>query len=800
MCLPREDYPFVLSRAHAPELIDPALLNMKPFRLNPKVETPPLTFALQALLARHEAYMASAERDRTELNERVEQLELDKAALEADNARAIAENRALLDQLELLNSSVAGSDVKIRTLEAALLSSQKAVRRLEGASSRAADMERHIAMLEMEQDTLQNTLTHSKEEARNAVLRWKRAERGIRDLQDQLERMEKEAREEQERHVEMMERMERQRAVERDLDSAAGRLKGAAAAKTLQDGKGASNAVVSHFVRDLLQDNANLQLGIAELREMLLNSNDEIQILREQLLHHQPIEGEVSAASTLRGELEPLPETEMSPPPVQRVAQEVHIHHHYHVDHPAAEPKKTKKKRQRLNSAVFSPPGLSPVSTPPQRLSHVNRASAHSAKASVSSASAFSNRWSLFSDNPSDFVSSSSVPSTPLSNPRNSLFDRGNVDIPNLPASPTTSVDATSPTWQATHFKRPSDVSMPSVVQTLPQVTVDGDLSQDDEQTPLARDTATCSDDAPELAICTTTDDESNTSTTAPSGEDDSNLDLTITGADFSVFDPSVVQAPRPSLRRVVSHESIMSLSNGLDIHTLKNRPSQLTLRPLLSSSPAGAGVSAITALPTIARAVPDGKRGSVVLRDNLELVGLGLGLPVPRRDDARVVSGPINIGRAHSPVPRVASSSGLGRFVAWRPWSSASNGNADADVDAVASPLSPTTTISPPPSAGGTATPTVMAASPSSALSLPVSVTPSAGSLSPTPMRSPRTPSSRRGSTAKDLSRASGINQPGAIPGFYEYWAAHQRRGPPSKVCPDVVDREALADGLGNG
>src|SRR4029078_1208800 len=132
-------------------------------------------------------------------------------------------------------------------------------------------------------------------------------------------RMEEEAREERERHAEIMGRMERQRKVEQQLNTAAGRFKGAAASKTLQEPK-PGNPVVNHFVRDLLQDNANLQLGMAELREMLINSNDEIQSLRDQLVHHQPMPPDSSRASTLRAELEPLLE---APP----ASQELHIHH-----------------------------------------------------------------------------------------------------------------------------------------------------------------------------------------------------------------------------------------------------------------------------------------------------------------------------------------------------------------------------------------------------------------------------------------------------------------------------------------
>jgi hypothetical protein len=47
-----------------------------------------------------------------------------------------------------------------------------------------------------------------------------------------------------------------------------------------------------------------------------------------------------------------------------------------------------------------------------------------------------------------------------------------------------------------------------------------------------------------------------------------------------------------------------------------------------------------------------------------------------------------------------------------------------------------------------------------------------------------------------KDFGRSPGINQAGAIPGFYEYWSLHQKRTP-SKVLPDTVDRDALREGL---
>jgi hypothetical protein len=46
---------------------------------------------------------------------------------------------------------------------------------------------------------------------------------------------------------------------------------------------------------------------------------------------------------------------------------------------------------------------------------------------------------------------------------------------------------------------------------------------------------------------------------------------------------------------------------------------------------------------------------------------------------------------------------------------------------------------------------------------------------------------------------RAPGINQPGAVPGFQEYFAAHKRRAPPSKVSvEDIAEvQEALREVL---
>ncbi|KAF7561060.1 hypothetical protein G7046_g3063 [Stylonectria norvegica] len=595
----------------------------------------------QALLARHEAYMADAERDRLELNARIERLEMDKQELEAENAIKIEENRSLLDQLEALNNNVTDSDTRVKSLEVTLVSSQQAVRRLEAAAIHAADAERHLAMLEQEQAQLHEELQTTREDARSHSQRFKEAQRGIMDMQDQLERMESEARQERQRHEEVIGRMERQREVEKQLDTAAGRLKGAAATKTFQEQKNGSS-IVGHFVRDLLQDNANLQLGMAELRELLLNSNDEIQGLREQLSYHQPLLEESGNASNLQAELEPLESPE---PP--RVSQELHIHHHYHAA-PKTETRKIKKKRQGLTPGIFSPPSLSnpgtPVSSGQWRLGPAPTAPAllsRSSKDPVSAMALARQSWSAMSEHPSDFASS--VPSSPRSNQRSSMFDPGYFDS-EVPTSPTTSCDPMSPTWRASHRKGPSDASTlnfqppplqidvvpgtPPTPQASRQHYFDDTIREEDEE----EEGADSHLEPPDLVG------------TAPSIDESS----TIEGSDVSMDEYMV----RPRIHQAVSHESIMSLSGGLDIHTLKVRPSQLTLRPL---GGAQAVVTGVMAQPTLSRG--SAKRSSVALRDALP--------------NMRSVSGPL--ARSLSPNPPGGSqgnSSGtLGKWVGWRPW-----------------------------------------------------------------------------------------------------------------------------------
>ncbi|KAM4065869.1 hypothetical protein HRG_000032 [Hirsutella rhossiliensis] len=663
----------------------------------------------QALLARHEAYMADAERDRLDLTGRIERLQHDKQDLEAVNASKIEENRSLLDQLEALNHTVSDSDTRIKALEASLLASQQTVRRLEAAAARAADAEHHIAVLEEEQDRLYQELRSTKDDARTHAQRFKEAQRGILDMQDQLERMEEEARQENARHAEVVGRMERQRDIDKQLDVAAGRLKGAAASKSLQEQTN-GNKIVGHFVRDLLEDNANLQLGMAELREMLISSNDEIQSLRDQLMHHQPVsQDNAGQARTLKAELGSM---QGSP----KLSQELHIHHHYHV---AGTPKKQevrkpRKRRQGLLPGVYASPAS------PRPPAQWGPASSPAAPALVSPATGAAtpasskprHSWGGVSNPCSDLSSS---PGSSPSGLGSAVFDTSFADS-DLMTSPTTSFDPMSPTWRASHSKRPSNASSKSF-QSISMSLMD-----------TAPTTPPGKQPAVHVFPSDTIQEEDEDEDALPQGHGKTPV-LVVERAhspESSVADdPDYFQhdaVVHSRLLRAPSHESIMSLAGGLDIHTLKSRPSQMTLRRL---GGADAVVTGVTARPTLSSA--SGKRSDVALRDHFA------GFQTPR-----TVSSPGS--RPLSPGPSPASQGGsraFGRWVGWRPWGAGSR---------------------------------------------------------PTPGSSPTLSYREKDG---DANRSPGINQPGAIPGFQQYWAAQRRKGAPAKVTAETVDRDALIEGL---
>lgn len=542
----------------------------------------PLIFSLQALLVRHETYIADSERDRKAMSTHIEMLEAEKQQLEKKNAIVIEENRSLLDQLEAVNTAVSESDAHVLNLQATLHSTQVELQKLSHLASRTESLEKQLAEFEKEQALWQSSYESKEESEKSAVRRWQRAERTLANLHDEIERIEREAKEEKNRHGEIVERMERRHAVEKELGSAAGRLKGAAAAKSGGSDAPAPN-VVSHFVKDILQDNANLQMGIVELREMLNTSNEEVENLRKQIQIHQPLQDEddiPTAVSTKRDDLrEELNRANSS---------ELHVHHHYHA--PAATPKaQSLRKPRKKRYGAFTPGQFTPPSrsgTPRSSFSYGSptptAAILQQTAASIPQNIPSRNRWSIQSNQTYNSMVSMSGPGSPQSttNRTSSLFDRVFSDAGLDSSRPTTpdTEDPGSPVFVPSHAKRGSQGSFRT--NSAPVVTRGGINSAAARPT---LDSILSIEELPKLDLHANEpedvipeedemDWENASSPTADLGSgltsptpDDLNHHL----GDHSFYH-------RPGLlRRATSHESILSVS-GADIHTLKSRPSQL--------------------------------------------------------------------------------------------------------------------------------------------------------------------------------------------------------------------------------
>ncbi|KAL8896406.1 MAG: hypothetical protein Q9207_007721 [Kuettlingeria erythrocarpa] len=555
-----------------------------------------LTFALQSLLARHEAYVLDAEEERRKMASSIDRLECDKKELEAANARAIEENRTLLDQLEDLNNTVSDSDSHIQSLTATLQSTRAELDRLNALATRTSNVEAQLSLMDTAHSELHEKLASSEEDHRSAVQRWKDAERMIGVLQEQVDRIEAEARDESERHVEVMGRLERRQAVERQLESAAGRLKGAAVATTLGKGGDGNNHVVSHFVKDILADNASLQMGIMELREMLMGSNDEVQNLREQMLLHQALpadEHQASPGATLQKD---LGRSMVSEPEIPAL----HVHHHYHeASKPelpprrkSTGPRRARKRRSFVGSGMSTPRSGSETPLTPRTPSVQPRPHLPSSASTILSQTSASiprtrdsypYRLSVQSAN----ARSSVAPSLDCDSPHPSVFDF--LSESSRPTSPD-SLDAFPPPLlpllnkeinrndsRAAQSRTAQDLRVPD------QYTSSGHLNHETQNRPPA-----------------SLDNPADYDTITEEPEQNSDLARLPFEMDDSHF------SPNPRLRRSASHESILSIA-GVAPKKLHKQHSQLfrgaAFKSGTSLGPSSPTTSLVSSNPVISAA-----------------------------------------------------------------------------------------------------------------------------------------------------------------------------------------------------
>ena len=321
-------------------------------RQRKSVEADALTWSLQTLLSRHEAYVSEAEARHAADATNIADLSTKATTLEAENARLREENEGLVTQAEGLSTALSESENRVKSLTATLRDTQNELARMRILAAKADRLEQQLVQVEMERSILQDSVIKSEEEGRRVRVRWHASERTLQDLESQIECMEAESQKANEAQKEMQERAERQRAIQDSIERHRREVTGAAQA--------GERSVLANFVKDILEDNAGLQLDIAELKELLLRSQTETEDLRSQLAYASPMHQTgasitptaltptIDLQSELQSHLGLGPPSRISSPQLPQLLpyplpqaqpyigpKEIHIHHHTHLGSPS---------------------------------------------------------------------------------------------------------------------------------------------------------------------------------------------------------------------------------------------------------------------------------------------------------------------------------------------------------------------------------------------------------------------------------------------------------------------------------
>lgn len=769
-----------------------------------------LTFALQALLDRHESFVKDARAEQARSAAYIVELELERADLQANNESIRIENRDLLDKLEQADAELGAKDERVKELENLLQDCENEVTRLNGLRNLTLDLEHKLEVVERDRAEALQEAQDCRVESRSTIARWRESERKIRELEKEVCRIELKANADLQRHEDIVARLSRGQDPERSLGLSEGRLKPSAAVQTVREDSPREKQVVSNFVRDILQDNVNLQAGIAELRQLLATSNEEVQTLRERVILHQPIMDESPMSrQSLDDEIAPsLAGSSLS-------QQQVHVHHHYHPGTKRARTPLRRAKQRRVlmpgaglssrnstSSSVCSTPSMRPtqlrtdVSLPPFKLEQPR-----------------DHRWSIQSSNTASTYFSS-IASSPHSylDKGPAIFDRSDCgNESSRPTSPDLSEINSPLPYPRKHRETNSSLSAfieededisPSEVPFL------NDVKADCIDTSLGGDNVLCNTQEDRTSSTTPSKSNTNSRSFEPGGipslqsdddisgvpllRDTPNMTSMITAMDVPIkTEPHLDLDLPPSHRRRNSTDSLVSIS-GMDIHIAQRpRAAASTALALLSRS-SGANKHHFAPSPVAAktRQISGAAQPSAVVTEVAAVSRSG----VDNVSASMMALSGIARERA-KPVAPSRSSAGL--FGGWisRKWgvapaksivdlrSAHSSSLSSAAATAVAPETSKSNLISQcstVPEAVDTRPSTVPAVKPKTDPSL---------------MRHLNS-TTTQSKTVKDVfgDRSPGINQLGAIPGLAAMLTA---KASPVVVNPERVDVDELRDGL---
>jgi hypothetical protein len=324
-----------------------------------------------------------------------------------------------------------------------------------------------------------------------------------------------------------------------------------------------------------------------ELREMLQNSNGEVENLRQQLVLHQPLEEdeEEDVPRPPIGARQPSLHDEIN----RATSQELHVHHHYHAPSNSTAAansrnnlRRPKKKRYGgLTPNQFTPP-TSGRTTPRSSVSYRTPSSMatilQQTAVSVPDSAHHNHRWSVQSNQTYQSLYASSGPGSPQStlHRTSSIFDRVFSDGGHESSRPTTpdTEPPSSPVLAPTHKSRPSatgfrTASAPVVNRkgitpgpSLSSISSIPDMSIEDLPSYKPRPSN-------HHVIAEETEDDWDETSSAVLESTSSGVTPVSEHRYFDIHNSDIYDRP---LRRAASHESLLSIS-GMDIHTYQSRP-----------------------------------------------------------------------------------------------------------------------------------------------------------------------------------------------------------------------------------
>ena len=548
--------------------------------------------ALKALITRQGAYASEAERERSKMGDQIMRLEREKDDLDTENKRNIDENRYLTDQLEELNNQIVASDAHIASLDATLASTCRDMDKLNSLAAQASLLETQISIMEADQARLLQELSFRGEETQAVTQRWKLAERTASGFSDQIDKIENEAREERQRHAQVIARLERRLSVQRELEEPSHKQWPTGSAPDRINNS--NQSIVSNFVKEILQDNANLQMGICELRELLSSSNEEVENLRARMMDPSASREKPSVSN-----IEPEPSKDIA------IDSPLHVHHHYHAA-PSANSRREKRpgmgrgsKRRTSSSGIQSPYmgfgtprslskprhfGLLAPSSASTILSQTSVSVPPHERPSQRRSPSLRSLRTLFSNE-----QASGAASPISSQDEQPMFEfADDVAGSTRPTSPA-STDLGSPDITSRHYKRESDISIRSLAVAPPTGSSKPEIYQTDIErldAPVHGNIVLASFDSSVIP------EEPDEDSTIPADDVDSP----------SAHDHPVSMVTfRPRLQRASSAESIFS-NRGVNIPQLHSRASQLLNTGKASMSPSMASAEQTSSISATGR------------------------------------------------------------------------------------------------------------------------------------------------------------------------------------------------------